>query len=316
METDHLKEFVYLAETLSFKETARHFYVNRSVISRHLAALEETLGVTLLDRSAYGVRLTPYGKLFYRDAQIILRDLDAAFAHMDDVKESHATIVRIGYVRNAARPVLADFILDMKRRYPDVHLSLVCMEYRELRRAMDEGTVDVALSVNVNPEISHNYRSTFIYSDRFYAVMSKSHPLAKCESISIDDPPDEGLLLPDSFVYSGFSELIDTIVEEQSRIVAREYYRDIDMLYLKVQTENLVALSSGMNNVMFGDSLAVVPVSGADMSFSVSAFYHDDFDGIGYEACCDGFEACRKRMKNRQAEGTSSESLGFSVGSF
>ena len=111
------------------------------------------------------------------------------------------------------------------------------MEYSELRRAMDEGGVDIALAVNVDPRISRNYRSTPIYSDRFYAVMSKDHPLAgRTDGVSVNELPQNKLLLPDSFVYAGLSELIDELVEPRSQAAAREYYRDIDMLYLKVQT--------------------------------------------------------------------------------
>lgn len=58
MNIESLSEFAYLADTLSFRRTAEHFYVSRSVISRHLAALEDALGVVLLERNARGVELT------------------------------------------------------------------------------------------------------------------------------------------------------------------------------------------------------------------------------------------------------------------
>ncbi|MBP3866919.1 MAG: hypothetical protein J6D25_03835, partial [Eggerthellaceae bacterium] len=99
---------------------------------------------------------------------------------------------------------------------------------------------------------------------------------------SLEDLPDEKLLLPDSFVYAGLSDLIDGLVESQTRLVARAYYSDIDMLYLKVQTEGYVAFSSNMNNAMFGDNLAIVPVIGVDSTFSVSAFYSDALDDVTF----------------------------------
>ena len=81
MNINHLIEFMYLAETLSFKRTADYFYVSRSVISRHLATLEDTLGVRLLDRGNQSVKLTEAGKVFYGEVKTVLRAYADAVDH-------------------------------------------------------------------------------------------------------------------------------------------------------------------------------------------------------------------------------------------
>ena len=68
------------------------------------------------------------------------------------------------------------------------------------------------------------------------------------------------------------------------------------MLYLKVQTEGYVAFSSGMNNVMFGDRLAVKRVTGIESTFHVSAFFRHELPESLYEKCREGFEACRDEL--------------------
>ena len=312
MNINHLIEFMYLAESLSFKRTADYFYVSRSVISRHVAALEDTLGVRLLERGNQSVRLTEAGEVFRREVQIVLRAYADAVDHTREAGNATGLSVRIGYLKNAARPIIVQFVRYMNHEHPDFPLDLKCMEYSKLRRAMEEGSVDIALAVNVDPRISRNYRSTKVYTDRFYAVMSKDHPLAlRAEGVSFDDLPGEKLLLPDSFVFSGLSEFIDT----KAQAAAREYYSDIDMLYLKVQTEGFVAFSSGLNNSMFGDRLAIVPIVGMDTSFTVSAFYSDDLLPGAYKACREGFESCREAMKAWDASQESS-GIGFSMPNF
>lgn len=311
MNINHLIEFIYLAETLSFKRTANYFYVSRSVISRHIAALEDTLGVKLFERGNQSVRLTEAGKVFHREAQVILRAYADAVDRTRVAGDATNLAVRIGYLKNAARPVIVQFVRFMNHEHPDLPLDLKCMEYSKLRRAMEEGSVDIALAVNVDPRISRNYRSTKIYSDRFFAVMGKDHPLAmRTEGVSFDDLPGEKLLLPDSYVFAGLSEFIDT----KAQAAAREYYSDVDMLYLKVQTEGYVAFSSGLNNVMFGDRLAIVPIVGVDTTFTVSAFYSDDLRPETFAACCQGFESCRNAMNGWDASGESA--IGFTIPSF
>ena len=313
MNINNLIEYIYLAETLSFKRTAEYFYVSRSVISRHLAALEDVIGVKLVNRGNQSVQLTEAGKVFYRETQNVLRAYANAIDRTREVGNATDRIVHIGYLKNAARPVIVRFVRYMNHEHPSVRLDMTCMEYGELRRAMDEGGVDIALAVNVDPKISRNYRSTPIYTDRFYAVMSKDHPLAsRTDGVSVDELPQDKLLLPDSFVYAGLSELIDELVEPRKQATAREYYRDIDMLYLKVQTEGYIAFSSSLNNVMFGDQLAIIPVTGVDSSFRVSAFYSDDLPVAAYEACRKGFESCQAAMKTWNAA-QEMAAIGFSM---
>ena len=313
MNINHLIEFIYLSETLSFKRTADYFYVSRSVISRHLATLEDVLGVKLLERGNHAVQLTEAGKVFYREAQNVLRTYATAVDRTREAGKATSRVVRIGYMKNAARPVIVQFARYMHHEHPDVNLSLTCMEHGELRRAMEDGSVDIALAVNVDPRISRNYRSTKIYTDRFYAVMSKDHPLAsRTEGIDISELPENKLLLPDSFVFAGLSELIDKLLAAKTQGTVREYYSDVDTLYLKVQAEGYVAFSSGLNNAMFGDQLAVIPMTGVDSSFTVSAFYCDDLPMESSQACRKGSESCRNAMKDAGKPGATPP-IGFSL---
>lgn len=61
MNIEHLREFEYLAENLSFRDTARHFFVSPSVISRHISAMEDELGTKLFVRSKQSVAITDAG---------------------------------------------------------------------------------------------------------------------------------------------------------------------------------------------------------------------------------------------------------------
>ena len=310
MNINYLIEYIYLAEMLNFKKTADYFYVSRSVISRHLAALEETIGVKLIERGSQTVQLTEAGKVFHREAQTVLRAYANAIDRTREAGNATGKTVRVGYMKNAARPVIVQFARFMRHENPDIQLDMTCMEYRELNQALKSDAVDVALGVNVHPSISRNSRSTPIYTDRFYAVTSHDHPLAaRSEGIFIDDLVNEKLLLPDSFIYAGLSELIDKLVEPRSHSAAHEYYSDLDTLYLKVQTERCVAFSSGLNNVMFGGRLAILPIVGIDPSFKVSAFYSDDFVGEIFYECRKGFESCQEAL--REWDGTSSNHVGF-----
>ena len=73
----HMKYAVEIAETSSINKAAEKLYVGQSALSRAIKELESSLGVTLFDRSARGMTLTPDGEVFIRYARTILKQVDA-----------------------------------------------------------------------------------------------------------------------------------------------------------------------------------------------------------------------------------------------
>lgn len=145
MNFEYLDEFIHLAHSLSFRRTAEHFFVSRSVISRHMSALEESLGALLFVRDTRGVELTEAGKVFLQEAQSLLRGWELARERVQAVSGTGDKLVRIGYLRNGARPFLVKFVNCMAQEYPHIRLSLLCMNYNESRQAMEEHNVDAAI---------------------------------------------------------------------------------------------------------------------------------------------------------------------------
>ncbi len=75
MQYRHLHYFVSVVEAGSFSRAASTVHVAQPALSQQIAQLEEQLGVSLLLRSARGVRPTAAGEVLYREASSILRRL-------------------------------------------------------------------------------------------------------------------------------------------------------------------------------------------------------------------------------------------------
>ncbi|MCG8544988.1 MAG: LysR family transcriptional regulator [Alphaproteobacteria bacterium] len=73
MELKWLEDFVCLVKAGSFSRASSERNVTQPAFSRRIRALEDWLGVTLIDRSSYPVTLTPYGEQFLPAAQEILQ---------------------------------------------------------------------------------------------------------------------------------------------------------------------------------------------------------------------------------------------------
>jgi LysR family transcriptional regulator, nitrogen assimilation regulatory protein len=76
MQLRHLRYFVRIVEAGSFSRAAVTIHVAQPALSQQIAELEEELGVTLLHRSARGVRPTAAGETLYREAAAILQQIE------------------------------------------------------------------------------------------------------------------------------------------------------------------------------------------------------------------------------------------------
>lgn len=272
MNIEHLREFSYLAETLSFNITAKHFFISTSVLSKHIAAMEADLGVRLFERDRHGVELTHEGREFYEGVACVLADYDHALARIAPERLRQRKTLRVGYLRNAVRPFLARFVAFFKDNYPTIDLEITCMEYRELLYEHRSHRVDVLLNMEVDPEAELACDNAYIYTDRIYAVVAKGNPLAaRAEGITVDELAGSKLVLPDIAAYPGYVQRCEAIVREVDDIEVVCRYKDIDTFAFYLEEGGYVGFSSGHNARVLGEHLAFVPIRNLATNYDVTA---------------------------------------------
>ena len=78
MELEKLRIFLAVAECRSFSLGARRLYISHSSTSRAVAALEEELGVKLLERGNKVLGLTAAGEVLRHEAELLLEQTKRA----------------------------------------------------------------------------------------------------------------------------------------------------------------------------------------------------------------------------------------------
>src|SRR5262245_61395730 len=74
-----MRDFVRVVEKGSFSAAAREAKVTQPALSKRVRALEDALGLRLLQRNTQGVRLTEAGEKYYRASKEVLAEL----AHLE-----------------------------------------------------------------------------------------------------------------------------------------------------------------------------------------------------------------------------------------
>lgn len=128
-----LDAFAAVARLRSFRKAAVERGVSASALSHSLRALEERLGVRLLNRTTRSVTPTEAGaRLLERLAPAIGQIADA-LAELDQLQDVPAGALRINLPRPAARLVLAPMLGRFAAAFPRVQLEIVT----------DDGLLDI-----------------------------------------------------------------------------------------------------------------------------------------------------------------------------
>src|SRR3990167_3414156 len=72
--------FMAIIQQGGFSHAAKHLGLSNGLISRRIAQLEATLGVSLIKRTTRQHYLTPEGELFWQHAQRIQQEMAAAIS--------------------------------------------------------------------------------------------------------------------------------------------------------------------------------------------------------------------------------------------
>ncbi|AUH52911.1 LysR family transcriptional regulator [Chromobacterium sp. ATCC 53434] len=152
MELRHLRYFAAVAEHASMRAASERLHITQPAITRQIQDLEAELGFTLFTRSPRGLRLTPAGDSYLRDARRILAALDAAATAARRVADGVAGQLRLGYVENAGWDgVVPQALHRFQAEAPDVAMALSTLNSPEQLAAIAQDALDGGFIYRFDP---------------------------------------------------------------------------------------------------------------------------------------------------------------------
>lgn len=194
MEINRLKEFLSLAETLNFSETAQTFFLTQPVLSRHIASLESELGVKLFYRTPRSVTLTEFGENFHPYAKEIVKTYGKALKSLNDISDMQSGSLKIDSCFEIFGSDLQEFIYDFSQLYPDIKVNCHDTLNTQITEMLKDFHTDLVITFQLE-DISHEeYNTITIFEENLCFVTRKEHPLATKDSVSISELNGERLI--------------------------------------------------------------------------------------------------------------------------
>jgi DNA-binding transcriptional LysR family regulator len=172
-ELAELTAFVTVAEELSFRRAAARLDLTPSTLSHSLRALEDRLGVRLLNRTTRTVALSDAGRALLEQLAPAFATIDGAVEQVNAARSTPRGTVRLNVPLMAATLVLAPQFGTFARRYPDVVLEIAVQDgFTDVVRGGFDAGIRLGESVGqdmVSVPITGPFRTAIVGSPSYLA---------------------------------------------------------------------------------------------------------------------------------------------------
>lgn len=190
MDISKLKAFICVVKWQSFTRAAAELYISQPALSKKISDFEKEIGTPLLVRDNRTMELTPAGKLLYAEAPAFLKigdDLETKVRNMGQRPGSQLTLGCSGIEYGHLHKVIEGF----RAVHPDVSIVMHRYSAAAIKQLLLSNMVDIAFQTHFEVEEEPEVDYVPFTRDELAIIMSKNHPLAKEESVSMEQFKDE-----------------------------------------------------------------------------------------------------------------------------
>ncbi|MBO4352692.1 MAG: LysR family transcriptional regulator [Eggerthellaceae bacterium] len=195
MDVSHMREVLVLAEHLNFTTAAAELFVSQPTLTRHVNAMESELGVKLFKRTNHVVELTRAGTVAVKAFEKIVGGYDALLADVALVEDDEANDLRLGMVYYGTTAYYGYPLLEVfTERFPDVRVSTITAQTTQIYKHLHKGVIDIGLTIT-SSDYGDDVERVVVDTIPLYAFMQTDHPLARRESIGLEELARQKLVL-------------------------------------------------------------------------------------------------------------------------
>jgi DNA-binding transcriptional LysR family regulator len=185
MELRQLRHFLAIVDAGSVSRAAAELGKTQQALSKSLMALEESVGVRLLDRGAGKVTPTAFGRLllpYARNIDAEARGFTDAVAALLGASQGR---VRIGSSPTAASHLVSDAVLRLVTARPELSVAVLTGLYQDLRERLLAGELDLFVCIDNDGGADLGLEREVLGYETFGVVAGGLHPLARQKGATV-----------------------------------------------------------------------------------------------------------------------------------
>jgi LysR family transcriptional regulator, low CO2-responsive transcriptional regulator len=145
MNLDRLRTFRVLSESLHFRRTADTLHMSQSAVSQQISALEEELGVLLVERMGRRTYLTPAGAILAEEAVKVLASVERATAAVRAFGRGDTDRIRLGASTTPGVYIVPEALGAFRSALPRVELTFTIANSADIELALVRNELDLGV---------------------------------------------------------------------------------------------------------------------------------------------------------------------------
>lgn len=190
-----IRALTMAVETGSFGRAAARLHVSQPALTLQIRTLEESLGVTLFDRSARGVRPTPAGQALAASFQRILDELETVVAGAREQAQRRSGVVHLAVLPSVAANLLPGALARLRAAHPGIRVMVRDAVARRVAALVKAGEAELGIGHAAGPE--PELEETPLSEDSLVAVLPPGHAFAAMASLTLPALAAAPLVLTD-----------------------------------------------------------------------------------------------------------------------
>ncbi|MFJ5221746.1 LysR substrate-binding domain-containing protein [Streptomyces sp. NPDC088400] len=190
-----LRAFAAVAEQLHFRDAAAAIGMSQPALSGAVSALEEVLGVQLVERTTRKVMLSSAGERLAVRARTVLDAVGALLDEAEAVRAPFTGILRLGVIPTVAPYLLPTVLRLAHGRYPELDLQVHEEQTSSLLDGVAAGRLDLLLLAV--PLGQPGITELPLFDEDFVLVTPDAHRLGGCRDLPREALRELPLLLLD-----------------------------------------------------------------------------------------------------------------------
>lgn len=188
--------FINVVETGGFAKASTALLMTQSAVSKSIAKLEQSLGITLFHRSTREVNLTEAGTLLYNEWKPILQSINNGYIKARAIQNESTQVLNIG-IMNTARPdkYLKNFSETFNIKYPDISVIFDSQYLSELEVGLGNEKYDAIMLPDFErfsvDDIGFKWK--WVACSTAYVIVPKNHHLSSKKALKTKDILNEKL---------------------------------------------------------------------------------------------------------------------------
>jgi DNA-binding transcriptional LysR family regulator len=251
-----------VAQCGSMGKAAAQLAVSQPAVSKAIADVEHTLGVSLLDRTTQGVEPTLYGRALLKWGVAAFDDLRQGVKEIEFLADPTAGEVRVGSTEGMTAGLVPAVIDRLSRQFPRLAFSVIQAPTLVIYRDLRERAVDLILGRMIAPIADEDLNAEILLNDQLVVVAGVASKWLQRRRVDPAELVDEPWCLPP------YDSLVGSLVAEAFRTKRLDVPRrtvtstSIQLFNALLATGRFLAVLSGSTLRLSGKRLGLkaVPV--------------------------------------------------------